>query len=74
MRKILDRLFEPSTPAGLAMVTLGFGSIFKIDEAPVVAAAIEQVGATVAAMPTWQGLILGLLGAAAMFMPERGGK
>lgn len=72
LRKIKERVFEPSTYAGLAAAIMGLGGIFKVKEAPEVAQAVQTVGEGVAAQPGWTGLLMGLAGVAAMFLPERG--
>ena len=73
--KILDRLREPSTYAGLAAVAVGAGQVFDISEAPAVADAIGSAGATMTATgdPIMGGaaLVFGLL---AILLRERGRK
>lgn len=44
MNRILERLREPSTFAGLSAITLGLGEVARINEAPAVASTIAHAG------------------------------
>lgn len=48
MHKIMERLREPSSYAGLGLLTLGLGELFKVNEAPAIADAINAAGQAVA--------------------------
>lgn len=71
---LTKRLREPSTYAGLAAIAVGAGQVADINEAPAVADAITTVGQSVAVMPGWEGLVMGVLGALAVFLREKGEK
>lgn len=72
MRKLLKRFSEPSTWAGLAALTIGAGQIGKINEAPEVAAMINNAGDALASGSGLNGIITLLAGLVAMFMREKG--
>ena len=70
--KIIERLKEPSSYAGFAAILMGAGTLFKDDNLPVVADAVQQGGevymATQNPITAIGVLITGIL---ALFMPER---
>ena len=66
-RRVIDRLDEPSTYAGLAAVIAGLGQMFQITEAAPVADAVNQV----AQQPSWQGAVVAALGLLAVFKREK---
>lgn len=70
--KLINRLKEPSTYAGLAGLLFGAGTLFKDDNLPVIADAVQTGGETYIATgspATAVGaVVMGLL---AIFMPER---
>lgn len=73
LRLLLKRLSEPSSFAGLAAVTTGVGQMAQIKEAPQVADAIVAVGGAVSQIiltPTPVGIVTGIAGLLAFFMPE----
>ncbi len=62
---------EASTWGGVGMLIASLGTIFKADEAPQVAAAVEQAGQAFASgMPWWQAAVLGVAGAAMAFKSD----
>ena len=67
------RLKEPSSYAGLAAIFIGLGQMFDIDEAPVVAQAVEAA-APAFITGNWVGGLITLLGAGAIIMKEKGDK
>ena len=63
MNWFMKRSSEASTYAGLAAAILGFGSAFKIDEAPTIADTITNIGgALLAGMNPWVAAGVGILG------------
>jgi hypothetical protein len=63
-----ERFSEPSSIAGLAAVSLGLGQVFDINEAPVVADAIN----TAATSGNWQtAAVTIVLGILAIFLKEK---
>jgi len=74
MRDFVDRLKEGSTYAGVAAVVIGGGQLLDWDEAPQVAGIIQQAGEQ-AVSGNWYGaLAAAVLGVAAIFLPDRGGR
>tara|TARA_Y100001001_G_scaffold121981_1_gene120146 strand:+ start:756 stop:977 length:222 start_codon:yes stop_codon:yes gene_type:complete len=71
LNKILDRLKEPSSYAGLAAITLGAGQIFKINEAEQVAETLNQAGAAAASGDIVAPVATLILGLAAFFRSEK---
>lgn len=72
--KVLSRLAEPSTYAGLAAVVAGVGSVGGINEAPAVAQAVGSAGDAAASYGPWGGLLALGMGALAVLVPEKGKK
>lgn len=72
MARLKVRLGEPSTYAGLGLAIMGFGQVFKIEEAPAIAQTVEAVGQAVGGGDLVGGLVLGLTGLAAAFLGEKG--
>lgn len=62
MERLIKRLTEPSTYAGLAGIAAGIGAVGKVNEAETVATMISTNG------PALGGMLAGLL---AMFMGEK---
>lgn len=72
LAKILARLSEPSTYAGLAAVTVGVGQVAKIEEAPEIARVVADAAAAVGIAGPWGALAAIGLGVASIFMREKG--
>jgi len=71
----LKRISEGSTWAGLAAVILGIGQVGKINEAPVIADAVGQVGAAVGAgIDPVTAIVTAGAGAVAVFLRDKGGE
>jgi len=62
-----ERVREPSTYAGLAAVISGGGILFKINEAPAIAGAIQNAGGALAAGDWVNGVAVMILGIVAAF-------
>lgn len=75
LNKIIKRVKEPSSYAGLAAILVGVNELFKVKELePVIDATIaagDAVAATGSPVMALAALIAGIL---AMFMPEKGEK
>lgn len=67
----LDRVKEPSSYAGLAAVVMGLGQVARVNEAPVVADAIVNVGTAVVAGAGWPGVLMAALGSLAVLLKEK---
>jgi len=65
------RAAEPSTYAGLSLLTLGAGQVLKINEAPQVAGAIEQAAPALATGDYVTGGVFLLSAFASIFMREK---
>lgn len=65
------RAAEPSTYAGLSLLTLGAGQVLKINEAPQVAGAIEQAAPAFATGDYMTGSVFLLSSLAAIFLKEK---
>jgi hypothetical protein len=74
MEKLKERLREPSTYAGLSMLTLGIGALGKINEAPAVAGAIEQAAPALSSGDWVTGAGTMLFALASIFLREKGGR
>lgn len=70
--KLLSRLAEPSSWAGLAAVVAGVGQLGKIEEAPAIVDVIGQAGQAVGANGPFGGLVALGLGLVAVFVGEKG--
>lgn len=71
-QKVTDRLKEPSSYAGLAAILYGAGQIFKDDNLPVVADAVNSAGQTMAASGSTSAAIGALvMGVLALFVGEK---
>ncbi|AWZ00511.1 MAG: hypothetical protein P1U69_03170 [Parvibaculaceae bacterium] len=67
-----QRAKEPTTYAGLSLLTLGAGQVLKINEAPEIAGAIEQAAPALSAGDYVTGGVFLLSALASIFMRERG--
>lgn len=65
------RAAEPSTYAGVSALTLGLGALFKINEAPQVAAAVEQAAPALSTGDYITGGVFMLSALASIFMKEK---
>lgn len=66
--KVLGRLREPSSMAGVATVLVGINQMFDVNEVGKAADVINQA----AQQPSWLGAIITALGAAAIIFREKG--
>ena len=71
MNYIVKRLTEGSTYAGLGAVLVGFGEMFKIEEAAELAQVAGQAGQVVAQGGGWLGGLIALAGGIAMAVQDR---
>lgn len=71
--KVLDRLKEPSSSAGIIGLVLGAGQLFKINEAEAVAGVVGDVAAGLEAGPI-AGLLALIAGIFAIVRGEKGKK
>jgi len=70
--KIFERIKEPSTWAGLSGILLAFGTLFKDDNLPVIADAVQSSGETyIASGNVTTAIGVFVMGILAVFMPER---
>lgn len=65
------RLEEPSSYAGLALMTMGIGDILKVKEAPAIADAVQSAGQAVTGGDWQQGAMIFAFGLFSAFMGEK---
>lgn len=70
MSKIIEKLKEPSTFAGLAAVLMGFGQIFDVSEAPAIADSVNAAANDLAA-GNWMSAGMVFLGGLAVILNEK---
>ncbi len=71
MEWLKKRASEPSTYAGLSAVTMGLGVLFKVNEAPQVATALEQAAPALSTGDYVTGGSVLLFGLLSAFMKEK---
>jgi len=67
--KVVDRLKEPSSMAGIGLIAAGIGQTFGINEAQQAGEVIQQA----ATQPNWIGFTMAALGSLAILFREKGG-
>ena len=73
LKRIINRLREPSTWAGVSLATTGILAAGGNDNAGAIGQAVGQIGPTIAFEPV-VGLTALAAAIAAIVMPERGGR
>lgn len=74
MDKIKERLREPTTYLGISALIMGIGQLFKINEAPEIAQAVQGAAEPLAGGDYVTGGGLLISGILAVFMREKGNK
>lgn len=72
MEKLKQRLKEPSTYAGLGLLTLGLGQIFKLDHTEEVAGIMKSAGTSIATGDYTTAALVTFTGLAALFVKGKG--